>query len=615
VPIVRRLAFFAAVATASLVGPAVLAQTPIRLDVDASDVARHMVHAHLQVPVAGGPVALSVPKWIPGAHAPTGRVSALGGIVFRANGKVLPWRRDLLDAFVFHIDAPVGVYAIEADFDFLPPANSLSAHILNFHWNSVSMYVTGKPDREIPVVASLKLPKGWTFATALPMDSQTGETVQFKTASLETMVDSPVLFGDHIRKVPLTKGEKLEHFLDVAAENEADLPSDPVLIGHFTSLIRQAQKLYGVEHYRDYHFLVNASDYLQGGGIEHHESSDDHLNGSFFREPAQQYAAGYLLPHEYSHSWSGKFRRPADLATTDYQQPMKTDLLWCYEGFDDYAADLLVTRSGLWTPEQTREYWASIAAQLDRESGRTWRSLQDTADTVPDAMTTSLTSGWPSFQRGADYYPEGVLIWLEANEIIVEKTGGKKSLDDFAKVFFAGQDGVPAVKTYTEADIFSTLNGVAAYDWAGFFHERLNSLAPHAPLGGLEKAGWKLVYTAAPNTYLQAAAIRRHSFDALYSIGLSGSAAGAITDSLRDGPAFAAGLAPGMGITAVNGEKWAPDALEKAVAASAPVAITATYGGLSKTYTVMYRGGSKYPHLERIAGTPDGLESLLAPVK
>jgi predicted metalloprotease with PDZ domain len=593
------------------------AQTPIRLDVDASTLARHYVHAHLQVPIAGGPVALSVPKWIPGAHAPTGKVSALGGIVFRANGVVLPWRRDLLDAFVFHMDAPAGARSIEADFDFLPPVSQLSTRVFNFHWNSVTMYVTGKPDRDIPVVASLKLPAGWHFGTALPVEKQSGDTVQFKTASLETMVDSPVLVGQYMKEVPLTPGGAREHFLDVATESEAELPTDSVLIGHFTTLIGQAQRLYGSQHYRNYHFLVNASDFLQGGGIEHHESSDNHLNGNFFVDAQQQLAAGYLLPHEYSHSWCGKFRRPADLATTDYQQPMKTDLLWVYEGLDDYNADLLVTRSGFWTPDQTREYWAMEAAQLDRESGRTWRSLQDTADAVPDSMVSGFSGAWPSFSRGADYYPEGVLIWLEANEIIREKTAGKKSMDDFSKIFFKGEDGVPVVKTYDEAEVFNTLNSVAPYDWATFFHERLRSLAPHAPMAGLERAGWRLVYSSQPNIYMDAAASRRHSIDALYSIGISATAGGNITDSLRDGPAFAAGLTPGMVITQVNGGKWSPAALQAAVAASAatPVVLTATYGGVSKSFSIAYAGGPRFPHLERIRDRPDTLESLFTPLR
>ena len=281
---------------------------------DASPLARHYVHAHLQVPIAGGPVALSVPKWIPGAHAPHGKGGLrLVSIVFRANGTVLPWRRDLVDAFMFHVDAPAGARTIEADFDFLPPASQLSTRVLNFHWNSVMMYVTGKPVREIPVVASLKLPAGWHFGTALPVEKQTGDTVQFKTASLETMVDSPVLVGQYMKEVPLTPGGPREHFLDVATESEAELPTDATLIGHFTTLIGQAQRLYGSQLPLP---------------IEHHESSGQSPQRQLLRRRAATARRGYLLPHEYSHSRRQSFRRPADLATTDYQQPMKTDLLW-----------------------------------------------------------------------------------------------------------------------------------------------------------------------------------------------------------------------------------------------------------------------------------------------
>ncbi len=608
----RWLSLFAAVVVLG-VPMAAVAQSPLHVDVDATDVARRAVRAHLQVPVEGGRVALSLPKWIPGVHAPSGRVSSLAGLVFKADGKVLTWRRDLLDAFVFHVDAPSAARSIDIDLEFLPPPATLSNHILNFHWHALTLYVAGKPDRDIPVVASMKLPAGWKLATALPVDRVEGEVTYFRQASLETLIDSPLLAGDHLRQVALTPGGKHAHYLDVAAESEADLPADPVLLGHYSQLIEQTQKLYGAAPYRDYHFLVNASDQLQGGGIEHHESNDSHLNGAFFRDAQQQFAAGYLLPHEYSHSWCGKFRRPADLATPDAQTPMQTDLLWVYEGFDDFATYLLVTRSGLWTPAQTRDYWAVQAAQLDNQLGRTWRPLQDTADAVPDSMMQSGT--WPSWQRGSEYYPEGVLIWLEANEIMREESGGTKSLDDFARTFFAAEDGVPTVKPYTEADVFAALNAVQPHDWQAFFRERLTSLAPRAPLSGLAKAGWQLAYSATPNPYILAAQVRRKTFDALYSIGLAGSAAGAITDALRDGPAFAAGLVPGMTITAVNKQKWSQAALDKAIAASAtvPVEITASYAGESKVYRIQYAGGPRYPHLARIEGRPDELAKLLAP--
>lgn len=587
----------------------------LQLDVDASQVARRIIHTHETIAVTGTHVVLYYPKWSPGDHAPLNRVTQLTDLVIRANGKALPWRRNLLDAFTFEIDVPKGTTSIDADFDIRmpPPGQPLggaSARILRLRWDIAILYPAGVPVQRQMVDATLTLPTGWNMATAAPVLRRAGEKIAFQASSLDALIDAPVLAGLTMATFDLTPGSATGHGMTVAAEAPGDLPTASQM-ANYTRLVAEAQALFHAEHFRNYQFLVAAGNYTgPGAGFEHGESNDTGVPADFFHPKDPVSGASELLPHEYAHSWSGKYRRPAGLVLPDYQQPAKTDLLWVYEGVTAYVGYVLASRSGFWTGEQAREYWADIAARTARQTGRTWRNLQDTADAVPVTMPATFTDyDWSSWVRALDYYEEGALIWLEAGAIIHDQTAGKRSLDDFMAAFYGGPGGTASVDTYTERDVFDALGKIAPYDWAGFFHARLTSLAPTPPLGGLTRSGWRLVYDATPNVFV-------HSAYMLDTIGLQAGGDGVIGDIDRNGAPYAAGMVPGMKIVKVNGKDWSASEFKKLLAAARPgdqLVLSTEYAGVTQAFHVPAGAGLRYPHLQRIAGTPDLLTAYLAP--
>lgn len=600
----------------AMLGAAPAFSANMTLDVDASQVARRILHAHVQIPVSGTNVVLYYPKWSPGDHAPLGRVDQLTELVFHAGGKVIPWRRGLTDAFSFELSVPPGTSSVDADFDVrLPaPGNPLggaSARIMRLRWDMALLYPAGTSVQDMAVDATLTVPAGWGFATALPVASQAPGKVRFKTVSVDGLVDAPVLTGRYMRTVDLTPGSVVGHRMAIAAETPEDLPASAAGFARYAQLIAESRALFGSEHYRNYTFLVAAGNYTgPGAGFEHGESSDNGVPADFFRTMDAATGESELLPHEYAHSWSGKYRRPADLTMGDFQQPAQTDLLWVYEGVTAHLGYVLASRSGFWTEEQAREYWAGIAAKVSFESGRSWRSLQDTADAVPVTMMAQFNGyDWATWLRALDYYEEGALVWLEAGAIISEQTGGKRTLDDFLAAFYGGEGGHATVKTYTAQDVFDTLGRIAPYDWAGFFHARLTSLSPQAPLGGLERSGWRLVYDATPNVFLRSTVI-------LYTIGLQVGGDGVVGDVARGGAPYAAGIVPGMKIVKVNGKDWVAKEFRPLLANAKPgekVELTTEYAGVTQVFSIDAGHGLRYPHLQRIPGTPDLLTAYLAP--
>jgi predicted metalloprotease with PDZ domain len=427
-------------------------QSPtIQIALDATHAPRKIFHATLHIPAAPGKLTLYYPKWIPGEHGPTGPIQELAGLKFNANGKELSWRRDLLDGWTFHVEVPPGVASVEAELDYLAPAAqgiytagaSATEKMAVLSWNTMLLYPAGFPSDAITFAASVRLPAGWKFATSLPIASQTGEEIKFKPASLTTLVDSPLITGQFLKVVPLAQNPAQE--MDIAADSAAALDVPDLLFDPYRKLTDQALKLFGAQHFREYHFLYSLSDYVAHFGLEHHESNDSRLGERALVDEDKRKLGAGLLTHEYVHSWNGKYRRPADLATPDYQKPMQTDLLWVYEGLTSYLGDLLAARSGVRTPEQARDNLALMAAELDHRSGRVWRNLQDTADGVP-AMQ-GAPEQWTSWRRPLDYYDEDVLNWLWADVIIRQQTRGAKSLDDFCRLFHGGPGGAPALKT------------------------------------------------------------------------------------------------------------------------------------------------------------------------
>ena len=613
-----------AVCVAVLSIPVWAAATPatptITIAVDATAAPRKIFHATLKIPATPGDLTLYYPKWIPGEHAPDGPVIDLAGLKFFAAGKTLKWRRDLLDGFTLHVDVPAGANEISAELDFLSPAtfesgfsagSSATDKLAIISWNQVLLYPKGWKSDDINYSASLKLPDGWKFGTPLPVASRNGNEIKFSTVSLTTLVDSPVITGEFLKIVPLAQDPPTE--MDIAADSAAALDAPAEVWDHYKNLVDQAQKLFGAHHYRDYHFLYTLSDHVAHFGLEHHESDDSRVDERALVDDASRKISASLLPHEYVHSWNGKFRRPADLATPDYEQPMQDDLLWVYEGLTNYLGFVLTARSGLLSVEQDRDDLAITAAALDHTPGREWRNLQDTADAAPQLYFSPRS--WESWRRSTDFYEEGTLDWLWTDVIIRQQSKGAKTLDDFCKLFHGAPSTGPMVKTYTFDDVVSALNQIASYDWRGFWTERLTNHGPGAPLGGIEGSGWRLVYDDTPSEMMSGLAAMEHFVPAALALGLVLNDDGAISDTTEGMPAAKAGIGPGMKLIAVNGRRFSPEVLRDAVKAtknsSTPLELLVENTDYYKTYKIDYHGGEKYPHLVRDDSKPDLLTEIL----
>jgi predicted metalloprotease with PDZ domain len=587
------------------------AAATISLTVDATKSPEKLLHSHEVIPVMPGPVTIYYPKWIPGEHAPSGPINSVTGLKFEGNGKVIPWQRDLLDVFTFHLDIPAGVSRLEANFDFIEPeGNSATNTLTVLEWNDVVLYPAGTPAEEQTFDAKLILPEGWKFGSSLPVDKESGKEIVFKPISLDLLVDSPVIAGEYYRAIDITPpGEPIHHELDLVADSAVALNLSPENQKEMTNLVAESGKLFGTRHYRDYHFLLTLSDHVAHFGLEHHESNDSRLPERTLISPNAGMSLGGLLAHEFVHSWNGKFRRPADLAVPYYEQPMETDLLWGYEGLTDYLGPMLAARSGLWTKDEYHEYLASIAAMLGPgRPGRTWRPLLDTAIGEPGLEGGR---GWFTWRRGTDYYDEGDLLWLEVATMIHSQSHGQKTIDDFCLAFHGGTNNGPEVKTYTFDELVAALNAVAPFDWASFFHTRLESTAPAAPTGGIENGGWKVEFNGEPSKLTG----RRANATDVYSIGLELGPEGAVGDSIVGGPAFDAGISSGMKVIGVNGRVYSHDLLEDAIKASKdssqPISLLVVNDDYINTATINYHGGERYPHLVRDEQKADYLDELI----
>ncbi|MGC2555623.1 MAG: M61 family peptidase [Candidatus Sulfotelmatobacter sp.] len=597
----------------------------VMLSVDATSTPRKIFHAKLKIPASAGDLTLYYPKWIPGEHAPDGPVIDLAGLKFTAGGKILKWRRDLLDGFTIHVEVPAGENEVNAELDFLSPAtfeggfsagSSATDKMAVISWNQVLLYPKGWKSDDLTYVATLKLPAGWKYGTALPIAStsltgQNGDTqIMFQPTSLTTLVDSPVITGEFLKVVKLAENPPVE--MDAAADSAAALEPPQEVWDHYKNLVEQANKLFGAHHYRDYHFLFSLSDHVAHFGLEHHESDDSRVGERGLVDEGERKMEASLLPHEYVHSWNGKYRRPADLTTPDYEQPMQDDLLWVYEGLTNYLGTVLTARSGLLTPQQARDDLGVTAAALDHTPGREWRNLQDTADDAPDLYFSPRA--WESWRRSTDFYDEGTLDWLWADVIIRQQSKGKKSLDDFCKLFHGAPSTGPMVKTYTFDDVVNALNQIVSFDWRGFWTERLTNHGPGAPLAGIEGSGWKVVYDEVPSEMERGVENGGHVNGGLYSVGLQLREDGTIIDTIEGMPAALAGIGPGMKLIAVNGHQYSPEVLRDALRAgkssTAPLELLVENTDYYKTYALDYHGGERYPHLVRDESKPDLLSEI-----
>jgi predicted metalloprotease with PDZ domain len=597
---------------------------PIRLVVDASQAAQKILHTRLEIPVSPGPLTLYYPEWIPGEHMPDGPIIEVAGLKFSGAGKTIPWRRDLVEMFSIHLTIPAGVTSLIADFDFLlsAPATGYSAgasatnSLALLSWNQVLLYPKGFNIRAITFTPSLKLPDGWKYGTALPGAKRNGDMIDFSPVALNTLVDSPVIAGKYFREIELTTGQNPAHLMDIAADSEAALAMSPETQTHFRQLVAEAGVLFGSRHYRDYHFLLTLSDDVAHFGLEHHESSDDRTPERSLIDDAELIVFAGLLPHEFVHSWNGKYRRPEGLATADYQQPMKDDLLWVYEGLTEYLGSVLTVRSGLLTKDQGMDELAELVATYEHRPGRDWRPLQDTADAAP--FLYNATEDWSNWRRGTDFYEEGELLWLDVDETLRGLTKDQKSMNDFCRIFHGGPGGAPALKTYTFEDVVATLNSLAPYDWAGFLRTRLDGTSTKTPIEAVENGGWKLVYTEESNATEEIQSMLEKRLNLTFTVGMTVSDDGTVGDVIHGAPAYNAGIGPGMKIIAVNGKQYSPDEMRQAVeiskSSAAPIQLIVANGAQFQTRSIDYHGGLRCPHLVRDASRPNYLGEILKPM-
>jgi predicted metalloprotease with PDZ domain len=594
----------------------------IGLAVDATDIGRHIFSVRETIPVRPGEhIVLLYPQWLPGTHSPSGPVDKLAGLVIYAKGTRVEWQRDPVDIFAFHVDVPVGASTLDVNFQFVSPVVSsegrvvMTPDMLNLQWNSVVLYPAGYFARQITVAPSVRLPEGWEFATALETVATSGGVTTFKPVSVDTLVDSPIFAGRYFKRLDLDPGGPAPVHLNILADRPEMLELKPEQLEAHRALVQQAYKLFGSHHYDHYDFLVALTDQLGDIGLEHHQSSEDSPVVGYFTEWDKNDVERDFLPHEYTHSWNGKFRRPADLWTPNFNVPMRDSLLWVYEGQTQYWGFILAARAGLLTKQQALDAFASTAAVYDHRIGREWRALQDT--TNDPIVATRRPLPWRSWQRSEDYYSEGQLIWLDADTLIRERSGGQRSLDDFARLFFGVNDGSFIPSTYVFEDVVQALNTVQPYDWARFLRTRLDGHGAGAPLDGIARGGYKLVYTETPSDYFKDSEMRRKITDLSFSLGMTIAAQGRLSDVVWEGPAYKSGLTVGTQIIAVNGTTFDPGRLKSAIRdatkTSAAVELLVKNGDRYRTVRIDYHDGLRYPHLERDESTPARLDQILTP--
>jgi predicted metalloprotease with PDZ domain len=590
----------------------------IQMKIDASDTAQHVFRIQQSIPVKPGKLTLLYPQWVTAQHGPTGALNQLAGLKVSANGKPVAWKRDPLNVYAFQVDVPAGAKTVDVEYQHLSPTEggqgriAVTPDILGIQWQSMTMYPAGYHTRQIPIQTTMKLPAGWQYGTALETAGRTGDEVQFKTTDVETFVDSPVFAGRYFKRIDLDPGAKIPVNLNIVADTPEALDAKPEQIELHRAMVKQAYKVFNSQHYAHYDFLFALSDEFGGIGREHHQSSENGVKADYFTDWNKTEPVRTLLPHEFTHSWNGKFRRPKGQDVPNFNTPLENSLLWVYEGQTQYWGQVLAARSGLMKAASVRDMFAATAAAYSNVQGRSWRPLVDT--TNDPIINQRRPQVWSNWQRSEDYYSEGLLIWLDVDSKIRELSGEKRSLDDFASKFFGVKDGKNTAEHYTFDDVVKFLNDVQPFDWAPFLRTRVENTGP-APLDGLARAGWKLVFAEKPTDFLKAAEDRAKSANFQYSLGFSLSSEGKVQALVWDGVGFKAGLSGDTTVLAVNGRAYKAELLRSAITAakadSKPIELLVKHGQHYRTVALDYHEGLKYPRLERIEGTPDRLETIL----
>ena len=589
---------------------------PITVEVDATNLGQRIMRIRETIPVVPGKLVLLYPEWLPGNHAPRGPIDKLAGIAFSANGRKLAWKRDPANVYAFQLDIPDGASSLTADYQYLTPTDGsqgrvvMTPSMLNLQWNAVLLYPAGHYGHRVEFRPSVRYPAGWQAGTALDVQSRTGDTVVYKPVSLDVLADSPVYAGRYFKQFDLTPAGKRPVRLNVVADDPKYLEAKAEHIAQHRALVVQALKLFGSEHYDHYDFLLSLSGQMAGNGLEHQRSSENGQAVGYFKDWKEKEGVGDLLPHEMTHSWNGKYRRPADQFVPNLNVPLQDSLLWVYEGQTQYWGNVLAARSGLRPMDRSRDALSMVVATYqDNRPGLSWRNVLDT--TNDPIISARRPKPYRNYQLSEDYYSAGQLIWLGVDALIRQETGGKKSLDDFARSFFGVNDGQwerPA--PYTFDDVVAALDAVHPYDWKTYLSDRIEGRVPFAD--SIEATGWRLVYKDDPNAAAKSG--RRGDGDFVYSLGLSLSKDGQVQDTRWDSPAFNAGIGTGMNVVAVNDIEYSSDALNDAIrdakGGNAPIRLLVKDFDRYRNVSVDYHGGLRYPVLERIAGKTDWLTPI-----
>lgn len=607
--------------------------TPIRITANLSDAPRKLFHAEADLPVTAGPLTLTTPKWIPGQHMPYGPVGNIVGVMFTADGQPLAWRRDDVDLYQFHLTIPAGVSTLHAHLDCIATAN-VSQKTAVLDWENLLLYPADTPVRGISIQPALIVPAGWGVGTALtPIGDGaypvpvSGSVTHFAVTNVEQLQDSPIMTGLYFHEFVLAPEISPKHFIDVASDVPEDSNLRPAVLAELSNLVREADALYRSHHYNQYHFLLTLSDAATGERtLEHGQSSENGFGEKSFSDDSQQLPDDSALPHEYTHSWCGKYRRPAGLYQPDFATPQQGALLWVYEGLTQYYGEVLATRAGFMSPALHRDVLALTAAYLDHTPGREWRTTEDTA--IAASLLRNGSVPWANWRRGQDYYDDGQFIWLDADTLIRETTNSHKSLDDFARIFL-GQGGNtgPLIAPYTFEEVVRDLNQVMAYDWATFFHDRLDKINLHVDMTGVERGGYKLIYAEQPNG-LEATMSGKdvayftgtdeHGINSWHSVGLIVAGDGTVVDVRWHGAADKARIVPGAKIIAVNGQAYSGDLLRAAIrdakGGTEAIHLIVQVDNLVSVADVDYHGGEQFPVLVRVEGTTDYVDDIVKPL-
>lgn len=613
-------------------------KTPIQITADLTEGVRHLFHAEIDIPVSAGTADFITPRWIPGTHAPGGPLQDITGLVFTGNGQVLKWRRDNVQLAEFHVTVPKGVSSVHIHLDAIV-AGRVTGKMSVLEWEKLMMYPADVPVKDILIQPSVTVPAGWGTGTALkpigsvPTPAVTGVdetahapspgsvTTKYEVTTVEQLEDSPIITGLYFHEFELAPEIKPKHFLDVVSDLPEDSKMRPETLAEINNLVREADANYASHHYNEYHFLLTLSDRAGGEGLEHGQSSDNGVGEKGFADDAHQLGESDLLAHEFTHSWNGKYRRPARLAQPDFATPQQGDLMWVYEGMTQYWGNVLAARAGLKSQEQYRDVLALSAAQLDNKPGREWRSTEDTA--IAGSLIRGGNQNWVNWRRGQDYYQEGELVWLDADVTIRKLTDNRKSLTDFARIFLGkGGNTGPLILGYEFQELVADLNKVVPYDWDGFLRKRIMDINPRADLDGIEHGGYKLVYLDHPSkseVTLGAANSRRGGgLNVWYSLGMRVTGEGTIGDIRWNGPSDQAKLAPGEKILAINGTVFSADALKAAIVKaktdSAPIHLTVQLEDDVMPVDINYHDGERYPAMVRVDGTPAYLDDITKPL-